>query len=53
MPYKSKAQQSYFHTASAKAKGITSGDVAKFDRESKGMKLPRKVSKGRPMSGKR
>ena len=43
MPYKSKAQQAFFHTATAKTKGITPAQVAEFDQASKGMKLPEKV----------
>ena len=58
MPYKSDAQRRFFHTATARSKGITSKDVAEFDRASKGRDLPervtkRKVSKGRSLRGRR
>ena len=43
MPYKSKAQQAFFHTATAKKKGITSAMIKEFDSASKGMKLPKKM----------
>jgi hypothetical protein len=42
MPYKSKAQQAFFHTATAKKKGITSAMVHEYDDASRGMKLPKK-----------
>lgn len=45
MPYKSQAQQRFFHTDTARKAGITGKDVAEFDRASKGKKLPRKVSR--------
>lgn len=44
-PYASKAQQGFFHTATAKAKGITKATVKEFDKASKGKKLPPKVGK--------
>lgn len=43
MPYKSKAQQRFFHTDTAKKKGITESTVNEFDQASKGMKLPEKM----------
>ena len=45
MPYKSDAQRKFFHTNTAKKKGITSKVVAEFDSASKGKKLPKKVGK--------
>jgi len=39
-PYKSLAQQRFFHTQTAKNKGIKPSVVNEFDKESKGMKLP-------------
>ena len=44
MPYKSEAQRKYFHANKKKLEkqGI---DVEEWDRESKGLKLPRKVKK--------
>ena len=47
MPYKSKAQQAYFHTDSAKKAGITSSMVEDFDKASKGLKLPKKAKRFR------
>lgn len=41
MPYKSDAQRKFFHTLTAKQKGITNKTVNEFDKASKGMKLPR------------
>lgn len=40
MPYKSDAQRKFFHTDTAKKKGITSDVVDEFDKASKGMSLP-------------
>lgn len=42
MPYKSDAQRRFFHTDTAKKKGITDKEVNEFDQASKGMKLPEK-----------
>jgi hypothetical protein len=44
MPYKSKAQAAYFniHKKELKKEGV---DVAEWNRESRGMKLPKKASK--------
>ena len=42
MPYKSDAQRKFFHTDTAKKKGITPEVVSEFDSASKGMKLPKK-----------
>jgi hypothetical protein len=46
MPYKSSAQRKFFHTATARKKGIKAAVVDEFDSASKGMKLPAK--KGLP-----
>lgn len=46
MPYKSDAQRRFFHTNTAKAKGISAKTVEEFDKASKGMKLPKKKKKG-------
>lgn len=43
MPYASDKQRRFFHTATAKKKGITSDMVEEYDEASKGMKLPKKV----------
>lgn len=40
MPYKSVAQMRFFHTNTARAKGITPATVKEFDHASKGMSLP-------------
>lgn len=45
MPYKSDAQRKFFHTDTAKAKGITKATVNEFDEASKGMKLPKRKNK--------
>lgn len=45
MPYKSKAQERFFHTATAKKSGITPAVVSEFDKASKGKKLPAHVKK--------
>jgi hypothetical protein len=44
MPYKSKAQAAYFniHKKELEKEGV---DVAEWNRESRGMKLPKKASK--------
>lgn len=43
MPYKSLKQERFFHTATAKKKGITPATVKEFDQASKGLKLPKKA----------
>lgn len=53
MPYKSDAQRRFFHTDTAKRQGISDKTVSEFDQASKGKKLPRKVTKGRAMRGRR
>lgn len=47
MPYKSKAQQGFFHTKTAQKKGITKATVKEFDKASKGKKLPKKIKKSK------
>ena len=47
MPYKSLAQERFFHTDTAKKKGISESTVKEFDQASKGMKLPKKVDSGK------
>ena len=47
-PYVSDAQRRFFHTDTAKAKGIKAEDVAGKDQSSKGLALPKKV--GRSLS---
>ena len=44
MPYKSKAQQGYFHShiAQLKRQGV---NVAEWDKASEGLKLPKRVKK--------
>jgi hypothetical protein len=48
MPYKSKAQEAYFniHKAELEKQGV---DVNEWNKSSKGMKLPKKVSKLKAM----
>lgn len=43
MPYKSKKQEAFFHTDTAKDKGISKKTVEEFDEASKGLKLPKKA----------
>lgn len=45
MPYKSEAQRRFFHTATARRKGITAADVEEFDAASKGKHLPERKKK--------
>lgn len=45
MPYKSDAQRRFFHSAGAKAAGISEKTVKEFDKASKGKKLPEKIGK--------
>jgi len=45
MPYKSEAQRKFFHTDTAKAKGISESTVKEFDEASKGKKLPKRKHK--------
>lgn len=40
MPYRSKRQERFFHTLTAKKKGITAEMVKEFDESSKGKRLP-------------
>lgn len=43
MPFKSKAQQRFFHSPGAAKAGIKPGTVDEFDSASKGMKLPERI----------
>lgn len=52
MPYASNAQRRFFHTATAKRKGITTAQVKEFDKASKGMKLSEKVARYHKKRGK-
>jgi len=45
MPYKSEAQRKFFHTKTAKKKGITEAMVKEYDSASAGKKLPKKVGR--------
>ena len=40
MPYVSDAQRRFFHTNTARRKGISAATVAEYDSASKGVKLP-------------
>lgn len=53
MPYKSEAQRKFFHTKTAKKKGITSKVVKEFDKKSKGKTLPKKKSEQLPRVSKK
>lgn len=46
MPYKSRAQQRYFHAAEARGE-ISKKTVNEFDKASKGKKLPKRAKKKR------
>jgi len=48
-PYASDAQRRFFHTDTAKAKGIKAEDVTGKDQASKGMALPKKLGTGRSL----
>ena len=45
MQYKSYAQRKFFHSKGDKKDSITNADVAHWDKESKGKKLPNKKKK--------
>lgn len=45
MPYASDAQRRFFHTNTAKKKGISAATVKEYDTASKGMSLPPRSSK--------
>lgn len=47
MPYVSDKQRKFFHTKTARKKGITKAMVAEYDEASKGKKLPEKIKKKR------
>lgn len=54
MPYASDAQRRFFHTNTAKKKGISSATVKEYDSASKGMSLPPRTAKSpkdRAMAG--
>lgn len=44
MPYKSDAQRRFFHTDTARRKGISADTVKEFDQASKGRDLPERSS---------
>jgi len=45
MMYVSEAQRKFFHTDTARKKGITSAQVKEYDTASKGLTLPEHVTK--------
>lgn len=47
MPYASSKQRRFFHTATAKKKGISAATVDEFDTASKGLKLPERAEERR------
>lgn len=48
MPYESLAQERFFHTPTARKKGITPAMTKEWDQASKGMKLPKKAVRRKP-----
>ena len=52
MPYVSRKQEAFFHTQTARDKGIKPSTVKEFDQASKGLKLP-KYSKTKKALGKK
>lgn len=48
MPYASDAQRRFFHTKTARSKGISAATVEEYDEASKGMKLPERREKKTP-----
>ncbi len=53
MPYSSNAQRKFFHTQTAKDKGISPAVVNEFDQASKGMKLPEHAKKYPVLAGRK
>lgn len=51
MPYVSDKQRRFFHTDTARKKGITSAMVDEYDSASKGMKLPEYIRRLKKNSG--
>jgi hypothetical protein len=45
MPYRSIKQEKFFHTDTAKKKGITGDIIRDWDNASRGMKLPDRAKK--------
>ena len=45
MPYASSRQRRFFHTVTARRKGITSAMAKEYDEASRGKKLPEKSKK--------
>ena len=43
MPYVSRKQESFFHTDTARRKGISAATVKEFDEASKGLRLPERA----------
>lgn len=52
MPYVSDKQRRFFHTLTAKKKGITVDTVKEFDQASKGLELPEKVPRFKKLKDK-
>lgn len=53
MPYKSLAQERFFHTDTAKKAGIKESTVNEFDKSSKGIKLPKFSKMKKALKGKK
>ncbi len=47
MPYKSQAQRRWAHATAGKRGGMTKKQVEEWDKETKGKKLPERVSRRR------
>jgi hypothetical protein len=45
MPYKSDAQRRFFHTETARRKGISAATVQEYDAASRGRSLPKRAKK--------
>jgi len=52
VPYTSDKQRRFFHTDTAKKKGITSSMVKEYDKASKGKSLPETAKKSKSISKK-
>lgn len=44
-PYRSTKERAFFHTPTARKKGITKAMVDEYDKASKGMKMPERAGK--------
>jgi hypothetical protein len=51
MPYKSEAQRRFFHTATARRKGISAAMVKEYDEASKGNKYVEAIHRAKKKRG--